>query len=305
VGGIKTMARYGMLIDIGRCNGCYNCFLACRDEHCGNDHYPHSAAQPPRGQFWMRLIEKERGEYPKVKVSYTPVPCMHCQDAPCVSASSNHAVSARPDGIVIIDPEKAVGKREILSTCPYRVIYWNEEKNLPQKCTFCAHLLDKGWKEPRCVEACPTRALVFGDVEDPESEISRTMESQSLEILHPEYGLKTRVHYVGLPKKFIAGSVILGDQRDECAKNVKVTLKGKKTKRTIRTDNFGDFEFEGLQSETEYSVTIEHRGYVPEQFQVRTTKDIYLGDVKLTPERKPASRKGSSPKPVGAKPRRR
>jgi Fe-S-cluster-containing dehydrogenase component len=296
VGGVKTMARYGMLVDVRRCNGCYNCFLACRDEYCGNDYHPYSAAQPARGQFWMRLFEKERGEYPKVKVSYTPVLCMHCQDAPCVRASSDHAVFIRADGIVIIDPEKAVGKREILSTCPYRVICWNEEKNLPQKCTFCAHLLDKGWKEPRCVEACPTRALVFGDLEEPDSEISKLMESQNLETLHPEFGLKPGVKYVGLPKKFIAGSVIFEDKEDECAENVKVTLNDKKTKKTTRTDNFGDFEFEGLQSETEYSVTIEHREYVSEKFQVRTMRDIYMGDIVLTPEQKSASRKGASPK---------
>jgi Fe-S-cluster-containing dehydrogenase component len=304
MGGIKTMARYGMLVDIRRCNGCYNCFLSCRDEYCGNDHPPYSAAQPFRGQFWMRLIEKERGEYPKVKVAYTPAPCMHCEDAPCVKASSNHAVFARPDGIVLIDPEKAAGKKEILSTCPYRVIYWNEEKNLPQKCTFCAHLLDKGWKEPRCVEACPTRALVFGDVEDPDSEISKLLRSQALEILHPEYGLKPRVNYVGLPKSFIAGSVIFGDKKDECAAKVKVTIKGRKTKKTMKTDNFGDFEFEGVQPETDYSVTIEQAGYVPREFQVRTMKDIYLGDIVLAPERKPAPRKGASPKAVKAKPRR-
>jgi len=112
----------------------------------------------------MKIIEKERGATPKVKVDYTPVPCMQCTDAPCVKKSSNGSVYRRHDGIVMIDPKKSIGDRDILLNCPHRLIYWNEEKNIPQKCTFCAHLLDNGWKEPRCVESCPSGALVFGDL---------------------------------------------------------------------------------------------------------------------------------------------
>jgi Fe-S-cluster-containing dehydrogenase component len=275
------MARYGMVIDIGKCNGCYNCFLSCRDEYCGNDYPPYSSSQPFAGQFWMRLIEKERGQYPKVKVAYIPVPCMHCEEAPCITASSNNAVYRRPDGIVIIDPEKAVGQKEILAACPYRVIYWNQEKDIPQKCTLCAHLLDKGWKEPRCVEACPTGALVFGDLSDPNSEISRIKASQEVEVLHPEYGLKTGVCYIGLPKRFIAGEVILADREDECAQNVSVLLEDKTAKKTIKTDNFGDFEFEGLETDTEYTIKIEHEGYAPKEFSVNTKTDVCLGEIVL------------------------
>ena len=277
------MARYAMVIDISKCNGCYNCFLACRDEYCENDYPPYSAAQPFTGHFWMRIIEKERGKYPKVKVAYTALPCMQCENAPCVEAALNNAVYRRPDGIVIIDPEKAVGQKQIVSACPYRVIYWNEEKNIPQKCTFCAHLLDKGWKEPRCVEACPTGALVFGDLDDPDSEVSKIMASQDVEVLHPEYGLKARVHYIGLPKRFIAGEVIFGDKEGECAENVTVALTGNATKKTLKTDNYGDFEFEGLQPETEYSIKIEHPGYAPREFTVQTKTDVYLGEIVLSP----------------------
>lgn len=278
------MARYGMVIDINKCNGCYNCFLSCRDEYCGNDHPPYSLAQPFAGQFWMRLIEKERGKYPKVKVAYIPTPCMHCEEATCIVASSNNAVYRRPDGIVIIDPEKAAGQKEITSACPYRIIYWNQEKNIPQKCTFCAHLLDKGWKEPRCVEACPTGALVFGDLDDPNSEISKIKASQEVEVLHPEYGLKPGVCYIGLPKRFIAGEVILADKQDECAHNVSVILMDKTAKKTIKTDNFGDFEFEGLEPDTEYTIKIEHEVYAPKEFSVKTRTDVYLGEIILDRE---------------------
>jgi len=150
------MRSYGMIIDLDKCSGCYNCFLACRDEHYGNDFPPIASAQPFHNHFWMQILEKERGKYPKVKMSFIPKPCFHCDDPPCAKPSVNGGVYKRPDGIVIIDPKKSVGQKEILSACPHRVIFWNEEKNIPQKCTLCAHLLDQGWKEPRCVEACPT-----------------------------------------------------------------------------------------------------------------------------------------------------
>ncbi len=155
------MARYGLVIDVNKCSGCYNCYLACRDEYCGNDYPPYSLAQPYTGHFWMRQIERERGKYPKVKVAYTPLPCMHCDDALCIKTAQDGAVYRRPDGIVIIDPEKSKGQKNLLSACPYRVIYWNEKTNIPQKCTLCAHLLDAGWKEPRCVELCPAGAMTF------------------------------------------------------------------------------------------------------------------------------------------------
>jgi len=209
------MTQYGMVIDLARCNGCYNCFIACKDEYCGNDHSPYSASQPITGHFWMKIIERERGVFPKVKVAYIPAPCMHCKNARCIEMSNDGAVYQRSDGIVIIDPDKASGKREIVDTCLYGAIYWNERKNIPQKCTFCAHLLDKGWKEPRCVEACPTGALVFGDLDDPESDVSKLMASGKAEAMHPEFGLKEKVTYIGLPKSFVAGTVILGNKDDE------------------------------------------------------------------------------------------
>ena len=274
------MARYGMVIDITRCNGCYNCFLSCRDEYCGNDYPPYSLAQPMSGHFWMKIVERERGKYPKVKVAYTPMPCMQCDDAQCVRMSPGGAIYRRPDGIVSIDPEKSRGQKNLLSACPYRVIYWNGETEIPQKCTFCAHLLDAGWKEPRCVEACPTGALIFGDLDDPDSPVSRLMASGSVEVLHPEYGMKDKVTYIGLPKKFVAGSVVFGD-KDECAQDVTVTLLGDGGTKTVKTNNFGDFEFEGLPDDAGYSIKIEHPGYKSQELKARTSIDVYLGDIIL------------------------
>ena len=274
------MARYGMVIDITKCIGCYNCFLACKDEFCGNDYPPYSLSQPMTGSFWMKIIEKERGKYPKVKVAYLPVPCMQCDDASCIKASPDGAVCRRPDGIVIIDPDKAKDQKYLVASCPYRVIYWNEEKNLPQKCTFCAHLLDAGWKEPRCVEVCPTNALTFGDLDNPENQVARMVASGKAEVLHPEYGMKEKVSYVGLPKRFIAGTVIFGDT-EKCAENVLVIVAGNGVETTSKTNNYGDFEFEGLEPEKGYLVKIEHSGYRSKNFNVQTKGDVYLGEIVL------------------------
>lgn len=275
------MARYGMVINIDKCNGCYSCLLACKDEFEGNDHFPFSAAQPSDGKSWMQVSERERGTCPKVKVDYVPLPCLHCKEAPCVEASPKGEVYRRPDGIVLIDPEKSKGKKGILSTCPHRVIHWNEEKNIPQKCTFCVHLLEQGWKEPRCVEACPSGALLFGDLEDSESEIARFLKSASIEELHPEYGLRPNVVYIDLPKRFIAGEVVLVDRQDACAEGVKVTLTNGTHKQVCKTDFLGDFEFQGLESNQTYRLLIEYEGYRPEELEVKTQVDVHLGEIVL------------------------
>lgn len=273
------MARYALLVDMKVCNGCYACFMACRDEHCGNEHRPYAAAQPYSGHFWMRIIERERGSYPRVKMSYFPAPCMHCDDAPCVSGHPEK-VYKRPDGIVIIDPEKAKGAREVVDSCPYRVIFWNEESDLPQKCTMCAHLIDNGWEEPRCVEVCPTKALLYGDLDDPESEVSKRLAEGGAEVFHPEYGLKGAVLYLNMPKRFIAGSLVFGDT-DRCAGDVVVSLTDSVEKRHTTTNGFGDFEFEDLDKHREYVLSIEHPGYRAVELKVYTQIDRYLGDIVL------------------------
>ena len=275
------MARYGMIIDIDKCNGCYSCFLACRDEYEGNDYVPFSLSQPSNGKPWMRIIEREMGFCPKVKVDYIPLPCLQCGEATCVTTATDGAVYRRPDGIVIIDPEKSKGRKDILSTCPHRVIQWNEEKNIPQKCTFCAHLLDEGWKEPRCVEACPSGALLFGDLDDPTSEICQRIKTAPIEELHPEYGLKPNVVYMDLPKRFIAGEVLLSDQQEACPEGVKVTLKNGEHMETCRTDFLGDFEFEGLEPNRSYSLIIEHEGYRSRELKVKTQRNVNVGEILL------------------------
>ena len=169
------MTRLGLLIDVTRCSGCYNCFLACRDEHYGNDYPGYSAAQPLNGQFWLQMKEVEGGKYPRPRLNYIAVPCQHCQNAPCIDAAKDGAVYRRDDGIVMIDPEKANGPgpaRGLLSVSRHLL---ERGLELPQKCGMCAQRLDTGDKQPRCAESCPTGAMVFGDLDDPGSEISQRL----------------------------------------------------------------------------------------------------------------------------------
>ncbi len=275
------MATYKMLIDVDKCTGCYSCFLACKDEYCGNDYPGYAASQPARGHYWMRLDSRERGCHPKVKLSYIPTPCMQCANAPCIAAATDGAVYRRDDGIVIIDPEKAKGQRQIVSACPHRVIYWNEEAGLPQKCTFCAHLLDRGETEPRCVETCPTGALLFGDADDPDSAVSKALAKMQTETLAPEFDLNPSVIYAGIPKRFVAGEVVLSDAPDECAAGVSVALSGNCGAMETVTDAFGDFEFEGLPAKTDGTITVSRDGYKEKVLDINTRLDLNLGEIVL------------------------
>ncbi len=272
------MKKYGIVIDVAKCTGCYNCFLACKDENCNEAHEGYTAAQPMTGQRWMDITEVERGTYPKVKLNHIPKMCKHCDNPACANKATDGAVYKRPDGVVIIDPEKAKGQKEIVTSCPYRVIYWNEALQLPQKCDMCAHLLDRGYSEPRCVELCPTGALLFGDMNDPESEIAKVIAEQKPYPAHPEFGLHENVLYLNIPRKFVTGTVIYKES-DQCFKGAKVTLTGEGVKMHAETDIFGDFWFEGLKNNTPYTVTIEAEGYQTITLKTRTLKDINLGEI--------------------------
>ena len=275
------MPRYAIAIDANKCIGCYNCFLTCRDEFAGNDYPGYSAAQPMDGGNWIKVREVERGTYPYVKVDHMALTCCHCDDAACIKLDQTEAVYRRPDGIVLIDPEKAKGNRDIVNTCPYRRIEWNEELELPQKCTMCAHLLDTGNPEPRCVESCPSGALVFGDIDDPESSISKLYASGEFKPLKEEYDMGEKVLYRGIPGKFVAGTVIYG-YIDEAATNIKVLLTGPDGKQqTVITNGFGDFEFENLPDNTCVTVLIKASGYKEAILDAKTSRDIYLGEIKL------------------------
>jgi Fe-S-cluster-containing dehydrogenase component len=258
------MKKWNMIIDVGKCHDCNNCFLACKDEYVENDWPPYSLAQPWHGHRWIDIARRERGQFPLVDVAYRPTPCMHCDNAPCIEAAGGGAIYKRDDGIVIIDPEKAGGQKDLVDSCPYRAIWWNGEKGVPQKCTFCVHLIEEGWDRPRCVQACPTGALRVVLAED--SEMKGIFAAENLATLHPHLGTRPRVFYRNLyryDKCFIAGSVALAD-KDECADGAEVTLVNRSTQATVKTsaNNYGDFKFDNLDENSgPYTLRVECAGY--------------------------------------------
>ncbi len=254
------MKKWNWIIDVEKCEDCNNCFISCKDEFVDNDFPKYSASQPKHGHRWINIMRKERGQYPLIDVAYLPRPCMHCDNAPCIKAAKKETIIKRNDGIVLIDPEKAIGQKDIVNACPYDAIWWNEEKNIPQKCSFCAHLLDQGWKAPRCVQACPTGAMTVVYTED--VELLKRTESEKLENFCPDYKTSPRVYYKNLyrfVKCFIRGSVATEENGViDCAEGSDVSLikDGISIAKTI-TDNFGDFEFDNLNENSgEYNIEI-------------------------------------------------
>jgi Fe-S-cluster-containing dehydrogenase component len=277
------MKKWNLIIDVAKCHDCNNCFISCKDEHIGNDWKPYSAAQPWHGHRWMNIMRREQGQYPKVEVAYLPTPCMQCDNPECMKAAKNGAVYKREDGIVVIDPEKAKGQKDLVDACPYGAIWWNDEKAVPQKCTFCVHLLEEGWKQPRCVQACPTGALEMVSAED--AEIRKRVKSEELEPYKPELKTNPRVYYKNLyrfTKCFIAGSVALQD-KNECADGaeVKLTSSGKTVEKTV-TNNYGDFKFHNLDENSgPYEVEVAYPGYKKQKRSVELKGSVNVGTIFL------------------------
>jgi len=276
------MKKWNMVIDLARCHDCNDCFLSDKDEFVGNDFRPYSLAQPWSGHRWMNIERKERGQHPIVQVVYRPTPCLHCEDAPCIKDSPAGTVYKRDDGLVIIDPEKAKGHPEIIKTCPYEVIFWNEELELAQKCTGCAHLLDEGWTNTRCSLICPTEAIKLVLADD--AAMAELVAAEGLEVLRPELKAKPRVYYKNLyrwTKVFASGSVAFADT-DECAEGAKVSAEagGAKVGEAV-VNNYGEFVVDRLEPGQEYRVTVSAAGYKAWSSKVTLDKSLNLGTILL------------------------
>lgn len=199
--------RLGMVIDLKRCIGCYGCQIACKAEN---------GTRP--GTTYARVLKREFGTYPNVKKQSLPLLCMHCRDAPCIEVCPTGASQKRNDGIVFIDPDICVGCRACMMACPYAARYFqDEERNyfgvgmaptayevsryhdhqsgIVEKCDFCRHRLDQG-KEPACVANCMCKARIFGNLEDPESEVSCLIKEESGFQLNAELGTDPSVYYL-------------------------------------------------------------------------------------------------------------
>lgn len=278
------MKKWNLIINVGRCENCYNCVIAAKDEHVGNDFPGYAAPAAKQGADLIRILRRVEGSAPMVKTTYLPVMCNHCDDAPCMRVGGD-AIRKREDGIVIIDPVKAKGRQDIVRACPYKAIVWNEEAQVPQTWIFDAHLLDQGWQQPRCQQSCPTG--VFEAVQLEDAAMARKAEAEGLQVLLPKLGAKPRVYYRGLGRWrdcFIGGSASVerGGVVD-CLEGAQVTLlqQGKVVAETL-SDEFGDFQFSGLpENSGGYQVEIKHvegRAWVDCELQ----ESVYLGELRLT-----------------------
>ncbi|MFQ5947268.1 MAG: 4Fe-4S dicluster domain-containing protein [Acidimicrobiia bacterium] len=225
------MARYGMVVDLERCQGCRACMEACKVEN-----------NTPEGVFWMYVFRLEEGAYPDTKISFYPRPCQHCDNAPCVKVCPVGARYKRGNGLVLTDFDRCIGCRYCEVACPYGVNYFNwarpeesyyldwddpdldgvtggavppyhnpdhdkryggrrvagggHHKGVVEKCTFCVHRVEEGLL-PACVDTCPVRALLFGDLDDPETPISRFLARTDHFRLLEEAGTEPRVFFAG------------------------------------------------------------------------------------------------------------
>lgn len=206
------MTRYGMLIDLDKCTFCQACTIACKAEN-----------NIPDGMFWNKVRAVPNGKpYPEYRVTPLPMPCMHCEDAPCVQVCPVSATYTRPDGIVAIDYDKCIGCKYCIASCPYGARTFNKEKafvevggkpawynasvpvrpqGVVEKCTFCSHRIDAGNLTPACVAACPSDARLFGDLDDPNSEVSKLNASRQAKPLRPELGVKPKVTYAPIMRE--------------------------------------------------------------------------------------------------------
>ncbi len=200
--------RYAMVIDQRRCSGCDACAIACKQ----------SNGTGP-GVFWSRVLKAEEGTYPNARQVFTPVLCNQCENPACVEACPTGATYRREDGIVVVDAQTCIGCSACIAACPYEGVrhlvpedapgYYGElgltpfetaryaahTPNTVEKCDFCSARLDQG-KLPACVQCCPARARIFGDIDDPESAVSQLLAERDAAQRDPEAGTDPQVYYV-------------------------------------------------------------------------------------------------------------
>ncbi len=176
--------NFGFVIDNRKCIGCHACTVACKSEH-----------DVPVGvnRTWVKYIEK--GDFPDTRRLFSVMRCNHCADAPCVDICPTEALHTRKDGIVDFDDRRCISCKACTQACPYDAIFINPETKTAHKCNYCTHRTDLGL-EPACVVVCPEHAIISGDMDNPETEISHLLARETVSVRKPEKGTNPKLFYI-------------------------------------------------------------------------------------------------------------
>jgi len=179
------VANYGFAIDLRKCIGCHACTIACKSEH-----------EIPVGvnRCWVKTVEK--GAFPDTRRFFFPVLCNQCDDAPCVAICPTNTLFKRRDGIVDFNSDSCIGCRACMAACPYDQLFIDPNTHTAEKCNFCANRVENKL-QPACVSVCPTECRIFGDLDDPTSEVAQIVQREAVTVRRPEKGTKPKIFYIG------------------------------------------------------------------------------------------------------------
>ena len=271
------MAQYGMLIDLKACTGCKACMTACKAYHSipfgeyeGREYY----------RIWPE--EEESGEYPYVIRNMAPLLCMQCEDPPCVKVCPvSRAIYRREDGLILVNPKKCNGCGFCIPACPYGAIYLREDKMIADKCNFCVDDIDVG-KQPICVLSCPSDAMFFGDLEEPESMISTLLKNWDARPLHPEYKTKPSVYYTDHAMR-LKGTIV-SKETGYGIQGATITINclNENNSDSMKTDSYGAFFFWNLKPRRKYVLLILVNGIVSNEREIYIDKEyVDLGMIPI------------------------
>lgn len=214
------MTKIGFVLDQRSCIGCHACTVACKQEH---------GVELGVFRTWVKYVET--GTFPDARRNFAVLRCNHCEDAPCVAVCPTKALFKREDGIVDFDSEACIGCKACMNACPYDALYIDPESETAAKCNFCAHRIDQNLK-PSCEVVCPTKAIISGDLDDPDSEVSRLIDTVPSRVRAPEQGTSPQVFYLGVheavldPLAIAEGKEYLSQITDSQREKLKPLKKG-------------------------------------------------------------------------------
>lgn len=179
-----------IVVDLERCIGCFGCEISCKMEN-----------NVALGEYWNKVIvEGPYGTFPDIEQYWLPTMCQQCADAPCVHVCPTGASYRDENNVVLIDKSVCIGCKYCMMACPYGVRNWNQEQQVVEKCTLCQHLTQQG-KEPACVHNCPGEARFYGDLDDPNSDVSKAIEGRTYHKLRESAGTSPNVYYLLPPER--------------------------------------------------------------------------------------------------------